>query len=130
MPVMWHLDEHGLLHVTGAGRVTDAEYLEAHGGFIAATADQVGPRRSIADWAGVTEMQVTPNGIRTSVGITGDSLRPVSPPPAPLDHRIALVAVTPVVFGFCRMWQTLMSDVGVKCEIFASRDEALAWLAG
>ena len=123
MPVTWHLDERGLLHVTGTGAVTDAEYLEAHRGFMAATADQTGPRRTIADWSGVTSMQLSTGAIRTSAGVTTDEMRIRLG-----GHRIVLVAVTPVVFGMCRMWQTLISDSGVDCTVVGTREEALAWL--
>ncbi len=123
MSVTWHLDESGLLHVTGTGTVTDEEYLEAHRGFMAATADLAGPRLSIADWSGVTTMQLSTTAIRTSAGVTTDDMRNREG-----GHRIALVAVAPVVFGMCRMWQTLISESGVECTVVGTREEALAWL--
>ena len=123
MPVTWRLDESGLLHVTGTGTVTDEEYLEAHRGFMAATADMPGPRRSIADWGGVTSMRISTDAIRTSAGVTTDEMRNRGG-----GHRIALVAGTPVVFGMCRMWQALTSESGVECTVAHTREEALAWL--
>jgi hypothetical protein len=124
MPVTWHVDESGLLHVSGTGTVTDAEYLEAHKGFMAATADQVGPRRTLGDWTGVTAMQLTARGIQSSVEISGQEAHRVV-----TRHRIALVATSPAVYGMCRMWQTMMSESGVECVVLASREEALAWLS-
>jgi hypothetical protein len=123
MPVTWHLDESSLLHVTGTGAVTDEEYLEAHRGFMAATADLPVPRRTIADWSAVTSMELSSAAIRTSAGVTTDEMRIREG-----EHRIALVAATPVVFGMSRMWQTLISDSGVECTVVSTREEALAWL--
>ena len=123
MPVTWHLDESGLLTVTGTGTVTDEEYLEAHKGFLAATAPLKSPRRSLADWSGVTTLLLTGGAVRASAGLIGDGPRLRGG-----DHRIVLVATTPAVFGMCRMWQTLMSESGIECAVMRSREEALAWL--
>jgi hypothetical protein len=123
MPVTWHLDESAMLYVTGSGTVTDEEYLEAHRAFMAATAGIEGPRLTLADWSDVISMQVSSGAIRTSAGVTTDEIRNRLG-----GHRIALVAVTPVVFGMCRMWQTLISETGVDCTVVRTREEALAWL--
>ena len=123
MPMTWHLDPSGLLHVIGTGIVTDEEYLEAHKEYTAATAGQVGPRRSLADWSGVTGVQLTSAAIHTTAGVATEQMQGREDV-----HRIALVAVAPVVYGMCRMWQTLISESGVECDVFRTREEALAWL--
>ena len=119
----WHLDPSGLLHVIGTGIVTHDEYLEAHRGYTAATVGQAGPRRSLAVWSAVTGVQLTSAAIHATAGAAT-----VETQNREGVNRIALVAVAPVVYGMCRMWQTLISESGVECEVFRTRGEALAWL--
>lgn len=125
MPVQWRLQEpDGVLVVEGRGVVTDEEYQRAHAEFFSVTARPRPSRRTLADWTDVTELVLSSEAIRASVRMTGEFVRLL-----PGDHRVALVARAPAVFGMCRMWQTLIEQVGVEALVFEDRDEALAWLA-
>ncbi|HKU14748.1 MAG TPA: STAS domain-containing protein [Steroidobacteraceae bacterium] len=44
--------------------------------------------------------------------------------------RSALIAVQPVHYGFARMFQMLNDNPRIQIRIFASRAEAVEWLAG
>ena len=127
MPVSWRVEDDGLLVVEGSGAVTDEEYLGAHTGFIAATAGQTGPRRALADWSAVTLMKLTAAAIGQSAGRAQQTVRTTSAP-SMITHRMALVATTPAIYGMCRMWQIQASQSGLVCQVFESRDAALAWL--
>lgn len=124
MPVQWSVNEpEGVLEVRGQGVVTDEEYYRAHAEFFAVSSSPKLSRRSLADWSEVTELVLSTEAIRNSVQMTGEIVRQL-----PGEHRVALVAHAPAVFGMCRMWQTLIEQVGVDACVFSDRAEALRWL--
>lgn len=124
MPVQWSVQEpEGVLVVRGHGVVTDEEYFRAHAEFFSATSAPMPSRRALADWSEVTELVLSSQAIRASVQMTGELVRQL-----PGDHRVALVARAPAVFGMCRMWQTLIEQVGVEACVFSDRAEAVRWL--
>ncbi len=42
----------------------------------------------------------------------------------------AVVAHNPAVIGIARQWQAATRFMGLRTDVFASRQEAVAWLAG
>jgi hypothetical protein len=48
----------------------------------------------------------------------------------PNSFRSAIVAPTPAVMGFARMFQTLNTNPQIELRIFDSRESAEAWLIG
>ncbi len=124
MPVQWSVCEpDGILEVRGHGVVTDEEYYRAHTEFFAVSSSPKLSRRVLADWSEVTELVLSTEAIRTSVQMTGEFVRQL-----PGEHRVALVARGPAVFGLCRMWQMLIEQVGVEASVFSDRADALRWL--
>jgi hypothetical protein len=73
----------------------------------------------LVDLSQVTELDVTANDIRILAEMS---------PFSPVSRR-ALVARTPLVFGFLRMFETLRGLRGEKyIRVFHNRNDALAWL--
>lgn len=123
MPVNCRLDDDGILVIEGVGRVTDAEYFAAHAEFLALPHPAEPVRRTLADWSGVDDMSLTANAVHTSVAMTRQHVARVGG-----RHRLAILAVTPVIFGLCRMWEMQLDGSGVECAIFRDRAAALEWL--
>ncbi|MEY4095410.1 MAG: hypothetical protein RLZZ53_2609 [Acidobacteriota bacterium] len=57
-----------------------------------------------------------------SVAKRRDTVAPANP------IRTALVADSPTVLGFCRMFQSLMQNPNIAVQVFTDIDEAVAWL--
>lgn len=123
MPVNYHLGDDGILVIEGVGRVTDAEYFAAHAEFLAIAQPADPVRRTLADWSGVDDMELTANAVQTSVAMTRQHVARVGG-----RHRLAILALTPVIFGLCRMWEMLIEGSGAECMIFRDRAAALEWL--
>lgn len=124
MPVSWRILEDGpIMEVSASGRVTETEYLTAHGEWFALA--PLGPPidLTLADWSEVTHLDFHGDAIRRSVEMTRDFVVK-----AARRGRMALVARSPAVYGMCRMWQILFEGTPVVVQVFHARDEALAWL--
>jgi len=73
----------------------------------------------LVDVSQVTDVDLTANEIRMLA-----EMSPFSP-----ESRRALVATTPLVFGFLRMFETWRSLRGEKyIRVFHNRNDAMAWL--
>jgi len=85
------------------------------------------------------DLPVTPDRLADLSGLEGGELnfhtlhrladrRRAAPPRNPI--RTAIVAATPLAFGFARMFQTLNDHPLVTIRIFADAAGAEAWLGG
>ena len=73
----------------------------------------------LVDCTGITEVDITAREVRMLA-----EMSPFSP-----ESRRALVARSPLVFGFLRMFETWRSLRGEKyIRVFHNRNDALAWL--
>lgn len=48
---------------------------------------------------------------------------------APADFKVAIIATTPLTFGYARMFQTMIEPLVQQVEIFEAMTPALDWLA-
>src|SRR5215468_8316246 len=73
----------------------------------------------LVDFSHVTGLEITANEVRMLAEMS----------PFSSDSRRALVAGTPLTFGFARMFETVRELRGEKhLRVFHNRDDALAWL--
>ena len=73
----------------------------------------------LVDFSHVTGLEITANEVRMLAEMS----------PFSSDSRRALVAGTPLVFGFARMFETVRELRGEKhLRVFHNREDALAWL--
>jgi hypothetical protein len=73
----------------------------------------------LVDCSHITGLEITANEVRMLAEMS----------PFSADSRRALVAGTPLIFGFARMFETVRALRGEKyLRVFHNREDALAWL--
>jgi hypothetical protein len=123
MPISYRIDpQRNLVLTTASGALGDADILELK------RALRSDPRvsanmRQLSDVRLVTDLRVTPAGVRQMVAADVDQ---GTPPP---EYRLAIVTGQDVVFGMARMYQTLTDASRQHVGVFRSLEEAEAWLS-
>ena len=109
---------HGLI-LKGSNEVTWSQMYEAKKALVQDACCSV--TFAIIDFEEVTQLHVSHEQIRELVHL--DRILAKQNP----DAVIAVAAPKDHVFGLCRMWQSLVEDIGWKTALFRSREEALSW---
>jgi len=121
MPISYSIDtEAGIVLTKASGRLSDEDILGHKKSLIEDPRFEPG-MREISDVRDVTELAVTPTGIRTFVSFDRASATDRS------GHRLAIVASEDFVFGTARMYQMTGSEDD-SVGVFRCLDEARAWL--
>jgi hypothetical protein len=122
MPISYQLDlTRNLILTAASGVLTDDDVLTLKRQLATDPAVRAG-MSELSDVRGVTDLQVTTQGVRRMVWHDA-RLEPNAPAP-----RIAIVATQDVIFGMARMYQQLASDARPEVGIFRDYNEALQWL--
>jgi hypothetical protein len=111
----------GILHV-GSGVVTAVELIA--GTVLDHAAAEGAPRitHGLVDFSAVTDFQVTTADLRH---ITTENQITVAKAPGAL---VAVVSPHSFIAGMTRIWAAMADTLGWRCEIFATRSAAEAWL--
>jgi hypothetical protein len=113
-------DSAGVVHTALNGRVTDAEILAYYQSPI--FQDHTGPWIELVDALGMTDMEITSQGLRQLaqvVGIRRDILA---------GGRVAMVAGSDAAFGMFRMWELQREALPYEVRVFRELEKAAAWL--
>jgi hypothetical protein len=110
-----------LIRITFSGVVTKADLTESIGELarIEATCDPIPDR--LTDLTGVVDRDWDPGKV-----LQAAKTRRAEEFPNPF--RSAVVAPTPVAFGFARMFQTLNDHPKIEVRVFKTMADAEAWL--
>ncbi len=119
MPASYVIDKQRRLVITRAWGICTVEDALEFRRRILADKDFDPNFAQLADFTGVTGIEITPGEVRMLAWVT-----PFSP-----DSRRAIVAENPVAFGFSRIYETLRGLRGDQhVRVFRNREEALAWI--
>lgn len=119
MPIHYSNDN-GMIVTTLKGRVTDEELITYYKEMD--ISDVSLPWRELIDASGVTEMAITTEGqwkLAAYVLSKSDLLS---------GGKVAMVAVSDMVYGMFRMWEGQRSDVDYEVRVFRSLAFALNWI--
>lgn len=114
--------ENGIILLSYSGKVTRGEVMQSAAGIVRLEATFARHPDLLADLSAITERE-TDYETLSAVGVERQQRV------FPNDWRQAMVATTQVSFGLARMFQTLVESRQIEIRIFATRDEALGWLA-
>jgi hypothetical protein len=103
------------------GRLTDNDILDMKRRLAADPAFRPG-MRELSDVCAVTELQVTPLGVRRMLAIDSEQAARQT------GHRLAIVACQDEVFGMARMSEMLSPIAPSPVGVFRTYREAAAWL--
>src|SRR3972149_3691406 len=122
MPISYRIDpSRKLVLTTATGVLTDDDLIRHKQRLVADPAFQP-DMRQLSDVRGVTDLQVTPLGVRLMVA--ADEAHA----PALGGHRLAIVVIEDLTFGMARMYQMLAEDTTRSVGVFREIAEAEAWL--
>ena len=107
----------GIVFTVGSGALTDDD-IRAHQQSLAKNPDFRPNLRQLLDTRAVTEVKVTPEGVRAAVA--GN--------PFGKGAKRAFVAATETIFGMARMFEQSRVNPQDEFRVFRSMDEARAWL--
>lgn len=118
MSTSYHIDmDLGVVYSTASGIVTDQELIEHQSALI--KDPEFRPNmRQLLDTRAVSEIQVTPEGVRTIA----------SHNPWRKGARRALVALNETAYGLGRMFELGRAHAEDEFRVFRTMDEARAWL--
>jgi len=120
MPLSFVIDRELELVVTrSTGRISQAD-LQRHAQALLQAGDR--PSRELADFTGRDEIQVPMNSVRS----LAEQLR--SDDVEAAGGQLAMVADHPAVYGLLRVYRGHRNDDATAVEVFATLEEALAWL--
>lgn len=123
MPITYSIDETAArVHTVATGTLTDQEILEHKRALVGDPRYRPG-MQEISDVRDVTELAVTPVGIRQMVAMDGAEADQLA------GHRLAIVTGADVVFGVARMYQQSADHTPQTIGVFRTMEEAEAWLA-
>ncbi len=118
MATSYRIDkENGIVYSTATGVATDEEFL-AHQRLLSRDPEFRPHYRQLLDGRGITELKVTPSGIRAL--IAGN--------PWGKGARRALVAADDTAFGLAKMFELGRRDPQDEFRVFRDINEARAWL--
>jgi len=119
--VKWNAEGQTVL-CSGSGVVTGQEILRDTEACLARHERLRTLLRATIVLAGITGLEITVEEVRVIASLDARL--------AALNPRVTVAIVAPqdVVFGFARMWETLVEATGWKTRVFRTEPEAEAWL--
>jgi hypothetical protein len=119
MPISYHIDPtRQIVRTTATGTLTDDDIMDMKRRLAADAAFRPG-MRELSDVRAVTELQVTPFGVRRMLALDAEQAA---------RHQLAIVACQDEVFGMARMYELLSTDEPSPIGVFRTYDEAATWL--
>lgn len=123
MPISYEIDhDAGMIHTLATGTLTD-EDVYAHKRRLLRDPRYRPGMQEIADVRGVSELAVTPEGIRHMVAMDDRDADRLA------GRRLAIVAGSDLVFGMARMYQQSAEQTAQRIGVFRTIDEGRAWLS-
>lgn len=109
--------------IVGEGVLTDGEFTEVLEGHLTQPEEIFKRHRyTIADWSGVTEIEVASESVVRIAVLSRQAARK-NP-----HIVVASVAGTDLSFGLTRMWEAQLGGIPWKTKTFRVRDDALEWI--
>ncbi len=122
MPITYQIDcQHKLVRTHAVGVLTDQDIL-GHKRKLAADPEFTAGMRELSDVRGVTDFQITPEGVRSMVSTDARHASKLQ------DYRLAIVASQEVVFGMARMYAILAERHVPNVSVFRDYLDAARWL--
>ena len=122
MPISYLIDPaRQIVRTTATGTLTDDDIMDMKRRLAADAAFRPG-MRELSDVCAVTELRVTPLGVRRMLAVDAEHAAREA------GHRLAIVASQDEVFGMARMYEMLSTDNSSPVGVFRTYAEAVAWL--